>query len=1014
MKTIKLICLAYFLLPAAASAAAVPSYRIYCDPAEYEVMIENYEEDIEIDCIVILDDTVYSNAKIRLRGDSSRGYPKKSYRITFDENMPFNGRTEWNFNSEYIDETYMHSWLFAWIMHELDYPCFTVDHARLYVNDLYIGLYVKLEPIDEQFLSDRGMDPDASLYKAAEDGACLSIFDDVSSSWEKKANEGENWNDLYDLIESLEKANPVNFHETAGEIFQINDLMTILAVNTLTMNFSTYYHNYFMYRDIRGTGLWTMMPWDVDRLWTDWFSRSYAHSSCAYWWDNPLLEKVILNPVLLQAYFDRMDTVAQTVLAPEKINPVIDSLEIVLTDAVAEDEMDAITLSDFQNAVSELRDNRIQGRVGALQWMYEEDPRPFRAFRGDTLSLGSKFVSWQTCEDPQGSSIEYGLCLYKREDWPDDTLEFHQLTDTCFTFYSLTPGSYVWSVDGSEPGGRSIEAYDHFNPFTVTDSWTPLSGDLSGINVLTSDESPYYVEDDIVIPGSASLQIQSGVDIRIAEEVTIQCFGDISCLGTSTDSVRFLADNVSEPWNGLSLNGAEADFTCTSFSGAGISTGSSDSACIEAENSDLSFDRCSFSGSVTSIDAENCNFSMDSCRVRGSSCSRLLMLTECESVSISRTDLGCTSDSSTVQNCGIELRNCVNSGNTIENCLISNIDGDGILCTGSFLAIDKTCVWNVKGNGILAGMNPQTNETSNVTLTSNVIWNCGVGVLSTDGTSSNISSCTICLCGTALESNQETSGANAGQVTVENSIFHSNRDLFSFQGESQVSYSLTGDDEVWPGDGNIATNPMFAEWDNFDFHLSYESPCIDAGNPEATDPDGTRSDMGAYFFPQNFEKVVINEIQSVNDTTIADCYGEFDDWFELYNGSDYDCDLSWVFVSDDPAELEKYQFPPGSVITAGGYLLIWADGHTWQNGYHLPFELSGTGDSIYISRQIPGNSSAFCSTKDRNTLLLFDQKEFSSISPDVSLGRISDGSSEWSIMETCTPGWSNSLPWSDH
>ncbi|MFH1864980.1 MAG: right-handed parallel beta-helix repeat-containing protein [Candidatus Eisenbacteria bacterium] len=54
-------------------------------------------------------------------------------------------------------------------------------------------------------------------------------------------------------------------------------------------------------------------------------------------------------------------------------------------------------------------------------------------------------------------------------------------------------------------------------------------------------------------------------------------------------------------------------------------------------------------------------------------------------------------------------------------------------------------------------------------------------------------------------------------------------------------------DELTGIDGNISLDPTFA--DSFDFHLSPESPCHDAGNPVFTDPDGGTSDMGAYGGP---------------------------------------------------------------------------------------------------------------------------------------------------------------------
>ncbi len=48
-------------------------------------------------------------------------------------------------------------------------------------------------------------------------------------------------------------------------------------------------------------------------------------------------------------------------------------------------------------------------------------------------------------------------------------------------------------------------------------------------------------------------------------------------------------------------------------------------------------------------------------------------------------------------------------------------------------------------------------------------------------------------------------------------------------------------------DGNIAVDPEFQGVD--EFRLPPESPLIDAGNPELTDPDGTQSDIGLYGGP---------------------------------------------------------------------------------------------------------------------------------------------------------------------
>lgn len=71
---------------------------------------------------------------------------------------------------------------------------------------------------------------------------------------------------------------------------------------------------------------------------------------------------------------------------------------------------------------------------------------------------------------------------------------------------------------------------------------------------------------------------------------------------------------------------------------------------------------------------------------------------------------------------------------------------------------------------------------------------------------------------------------------------------------------LYDDGEAWSGpfadpegtDGNLALEPLFllrtddGDPDDDDLHLADGSPCIDAGDPGATDADGSRADMGAW------------------------------------------------------------------------------------------------------------------------------------------------------------------------
>jgi len=61
----------------------------------------------------------------------------------------------------------------------------------------------------------------------------------------------------------------------------------------------------------------------------------------------------------------------------------------------------------------------------------------------------------------------------------------------------------------------------------------------------------------------------------------------------------------------------------------------------------------------------------------------------------------------------------------------------------------------------------------------------------------------------------------------------------------------------YPGEGNIDADPQFVDPLNGDYRLRSSSPCIDAGDPNSPlDPDGSRADMGAFYYDHIIDVVV--------------------------------------------------------------------------------------------------------------------------------------------------------------
>lgn len=148
------------------------------------------------------------------------------------------------------------------------------------------------------------------------------------------------------------------------------------------------------------------------------------------------------------------------------------------------------------------------------------------------------------------------------------------------------------------------------------------------------------------------------------------------------------------------------------------------------------------------------------------------------------------------------------------------------------------------------------------------------------------------------------------------------------------------------------------------------------------------------------DHVVINEWMASNTKTLADPRsGQFSDWFELYNPTANTVDLGGYSLANSPTNTARFVIPAGTTIGPGGFLLVWADKETKQNGpnrdLHVDFKLNQSGDAI-----------ALFSPDGR----LVDDLEFGVQASDVSEGRWPDGRSQpFYMMSIPSPKASNIL-----
>ena len=145
---------------------------------------------------------------------------------------------------------------------------------------------------------------------------------------------------------------------------------------------------------------------------------------------------------------------------------------------------------------------------------------------------------------------------------------------------------------------------------------------------------------------------------------------------------------------------------------------------------------------------------------------------------------------------------------------------------------------------------------SNVTITQNECYGNGAGIYSGNYSYPHFNNCII--------------SDNIGNYGVYN--------YPEYPGSPNITYS-----DIWNNQGGnfyncssstgcIDDDPLFIDSLNGDFHLSWlhfpvpdatQSPCIDKGDPNSPpDPDGTVTDMGAFYFNQNVSVDDPQEISS--------------------------------------------------------------------------------------------------------------------------------------------------------
>ena len=142
------------------------------------------------------------------------------------------------------------------------------------------------------------------------------------------------------------------------------------------------------------------------------------------------------------------------------------------------------------------------------------------------------------------------------------------------------------------------------------------------------------------------------------------------------------------------------------------------------------------------------------------------------------------------------------------------------------------------------------------------------------------------------------------------------------------------------------------------------------------------------------EDLRLNELMSVNLSTLADPAGDYDPWVEISNLGPGLVHTEQLYLSEGPGTPLEWVLPMREVDD-GQRLLLWLDGEPAEGDDHSSFSLDPDGGELQLYRDAGG------------TPILLDSVTYPALAADHSLARLPDGEGEWTTTNRPTPGGAN-------
>jgi spore coat protein CotH len=350
---------------------------------------------IWVEAEIIFEEESWQHVGIRFKGNSSlrntwsSGSLKLPFKLDFDqyeddypktEDQRFFGFKQLSFASNFKDDSYLREKVAADLFREAGVPsaqtafyAVTIDYGE---GPIYLGLYTAVELVDDTVIKTQFSDDSGNVYKPFGTGATFSAGSFSEASFDKETNQDEeDYSDilaLYDALHSdLRMTDPEAWRTQLEAVFDVDNFLNWLAVNTVIQNWDTYgvmHHNYFLYNDPETEQL-VWIPWDNNEsLGEIGGVRSAISVDLGEVGENwPLISFLRDDPVYFQKYQDYLEDFLEDVFSVDELADTFTYYHDLIAPYVTTEDPETTLISSwnaFERSVDELIDHvRSQIRV---------------------------------------------------------------------------------------------------------------------------------------------------------------------------------------------------------------------------------------------------------------------------------------------------------------------------------------------------------------------------------------------------------------------------------------------------------------------------------------------------------------------------------------------------------------------------------------------------------------------------------------------------------------------------